>query len=88
MRFVRMLTGCLLLSACGPAPMPISASASDPSNPHAAEGVSPPAARSSPPGAADDAGAPTAFVCPMHPEVTSPGPSRCPKCGMNLVPKK
>jgi FtsP/CotA-like multicopper oxidase with cupredoxin domain len=26
------------------------------------------------------------FVCPMHPEVRSDEPGRCPKCGMNLVP--
>ncbi|MEO6611775.1 MAG: copper-translocating P-type ATPase [Chitinophagaceae bacterium] len=26
------------------------------------------------------------FVCPMHPQVTSPTPGNCPICGMNLVP--
>nr|WP_232222558.1 copper-translocating P-type ATPase [Paracoccus sphaerophysae] len=26
-------------------------------------------------------------VCPMHPEVRQPGPGRCPKCGMHLVPE-
>jgi Cu(I)/Ag(I) efflux system membrane fusion protein len=26
------------------------------------------------------------FTCPMHPEVHSPGPGHCPKCGMDLVP--
>jgi Cu+-exporting ATPase len=25
------------------------------------------------------------YVCPMHPEVRSDAPGRCPKCGMNLV---
>jgi Cu(I)/Ag(I) efflux system membrane fusion protein len=27
-----------------------------------------------------------AYVCPMHPEVTSPGPAACRICGMDLVP--
>lgn len=26
-----------------------------------------------------------AYTCPMHPEVKSDGPGRCPKCGMDLV---
>lgn len=25
------------------------------------------------------------YVCPMHPEVTSDAPGKCPKCGMDLV---
>jgi FtsP/CotA-like multicopper oxidase with cupredoxin domain len=28
----------------------------------------------------------SSYVCPMHPEVTSPVPGTCPKCGMKLVP--
>ena len=28
----------------------------------------------------------TSFACPMHPEITSSEPSRCPKCGMKLTP--
>jgi FtsP/CotA-like multicopper oxidase with cupredoxin domain len=28
----------------------------------------------------------TTYTCPMHPEVTSEKPDRCPKCGMKLVP--
>lgn len=26
------------------------------------------------------------YTCPMHPEITSDKPGRCPKCGMDLVP--
>ena len=29
-----------------------------------------------------------AYVCPMHPEVSSNEPGRCPECGMNLVPRE
>jgi len=28
------------------------------------------------------------YTCPMHPEVTSDKPGKCPKCGMNLVKKE
>jgi hypothetical protein len=28
------------------------------------------------------------YTCPMHPEVRSPDPGRCPKCGMPLVLEK
>ena len=30
----------------------------------------------------------TIYTCPMHPEVTSDKPGRCPRCGMKLVPKQ
>ncbi len=36
------------------------------------------------PGSADATG--TVYTCPMHPEVISHEPGRCPKCGMKLVP--
>lgn len=28
------------------------------------------------------------YTCPMHPEVVQSGPGKCPKCGMDLVPRK
>jgi len=28
------------------------------------------------------------YVCPMHPDVRSNEPGKCPKCGMKLVPAK
>jgi hypothetical protein len=30
--------------------------------------------------------APVEFICPMHPDVHSSQPGRCPRCGMTLVP--
>ncbi len=27
------------------------------------------------------------YTCPMHPEVQQGSPGKCPKCGMELVPK-
>jgi len=30
----------------------------------------------------------TSYTCPMHPEIHSPVPGKCPKCGMNLVVEK
>ena len=36
----------------------------------------------------DAAKAATAYTCPMHPEVQSATPGKCPKCGMKLEEKK
>jgi FtsP/CotA-like multicopper oxidase with cupredoxin domain/YHS domain-containing protein len=33
-----------------------------------------------------EGGTATSYSCPMHPEVVSESPSRCPKCGMKLMP--
>jgi Heavy metal binding domain len=35
-----------------------------------------------------DEDATAGYVCPMHPEVTSDTPGKCPKCGMDLVKKE
>lgn len=33
-------------------------------------------------------GASVPYTCVMHPEVVRPGPGKCPKCGMDLVPQR
>ncbi|MBO0798034.1 MAG: hypothetical protein J2P31_04355, partial [Blastocatellia bacterium] len=38
--------------------------------------------------AASNGGDPIVYVCPMHPDVQSKVPGRCPKCNMKLVPTK
>ena len=37
------------------------------------------------PAAMPEAAGPVTYACPMHPEVTSEEPGRCPKCGMKLL---
>jgi len=37
--------------------------------------------------AASEASGETVYTCPMHPEVQSSEPGKCPKCGMFLVAK-
>lgn len=34
------------------------------------------------------AGQPSVYICPMHPEIKSDKPGRCPECGMQLLPAK
>ena len=88
-----------LLGSCAtePAPRPV---ALDPSNPTGAESpplvvgsaLHPAPAPSEKTTGADGGKAgkqePILYTCPMHPEVISDKPGRCPKCGMQLVPKK
>jgi FtsP/CotA-like multicopper oxidase with cupredoxin domain len=37
------------------------------------------------PAAMPEAAGPVTYACPMHSDVTSPEPGRCPKCGMKLL---
>jgi len=75
---VRALAGALALAACASEPKPIPAHL-DPSNPDAPE---------APAITVSGALAVARYTCPMHPEVRSDQPGRCPKCGMALEPVK
>jgi Cu(I)/Ag(I) efflux system membrane fusion protein len=46
-----------------------------------------PTMRTAPSAAERPAAAPTIYTCPMHPDVQSPKPGKCPKCGMDLMPR-
>jgi len=68
----------------------------DPSNPDGPESpksmlygseLAAPSAAGTAASASPNAGAPTIYVCPMHPEVTSDRAGHCPKCGMKLIPR-
>ena len=85
------------------APQPAAPSTPPPAHDHAAHGAAGEPARqesgqAAPPntaspgghdhgGAAAPSKAKAVYTCPMHPEVLSDKPGRCPKCGMNLVKK-
>ncbi len=99
----RTVMALLFVAACSPAAPAVSQAAGDPSNPKAAEGKDPlalaVAAKAPLPAPAahvehegheghDHGSASAAYVCPMHPEVTSDAPGLCPKCNMKLVPSK
>jgi RND family efflux transporter MFP subunit len=71
------------------APSPTERAAPRPSAAHAAA-TPPPAApaTAAPAKASPSALAKQLWTCIMHPEVISDHPGKCPKCGMDLVPKK
>ena len=75
----------VLAAGCAAGPKTATASPAAPPAP-AALAAETPAAKPAD-GAAPQPGA-AIYTCPMHPEVTSPEPGRCPKCGMKLVLKK
>jgi hypothetical protein len=80
-----------LAAACSPGALPISHSPTDPSNPRAEEGrlvATDAAGRGGASHVGHETGASETYVCPMHPEETSPEHGECPKCHMTLVPKK
>lgn len=94
MRIASILASLGLFVGCarGEAPAP---GASHPASPSAPEGTAYVASSAAPASAsapedhsAHEHGAATVYTCPMHPEITSDKPGQCPKCGMNLVPKK
>ena len=65
-----------------------SAAPAPPAVDHSQHRASPaPASRATPRTASPKPAAQTIYTCPMHPEVTSPKPGTCPKCGMALVKK-
>jgi RND family efflux transporter MFP subunit len=70
----------VLSSAGSPAPGPHAA--------HASPAPAPTPAPTAPPHARPRPSAKPAYVCPMHPEVTSAGPGSCRLCGMDLVPNR
>jgi multidrug efflux pump subunit AcrA (membrane-fusion protein) len=76
-------------AAGGMASMPAPGSVPPASSPLAPPWKSPPAAHvHAVPAPGPSASSPvvTIYTCPMHPEVRSLAPGKCPKCGMDLVP--
>ena len=83
--------------AGAPMPMPSASAAPPPRSPVkrapptlAPSSSTPPPPSSPPTAAPSPSPAPpsaTIYSCPMHPEVQSRAPGKCPKCGMDLVPR-
>jgi Cu(I)/Ag(I) efflux system membrane fusion protein len=62
-------------------------SVSSASKPHAAPPAAAPSAGAEPSSAAEPSASAPTYTCPMHPQVRSDKPGRCPICGMELVPR-
>ena len=58
-----------------------------PASPFVVLGQPPVATIAAPPVAVPAADSSVEYTCPMHPEVTAPGPGDCPICGMALEPR-
>jgi hypothetical protein len=97
---LRALAAVLSLAGCASTP-PARPAALDPANPGAPESPAPATFTSlgatpidHPPSSAVRQTSPpppkaaVLYTCPMHPEVISSTPGKCPKCGMKLVPAK
>lgn len=75
----RAANGSVFASAIGPAP---AESGGEMNHDHPGH----PGAGEPPPPSIGETPKQAAYVCSMHPEVVSDEPSRCPECGMKLVP--
>lgn len=90
------LTAVLLLGGCGEPPPRWQAPEGHPAHPGAPAAPLAPAGMETedredapkPPPVETAPEAQAAYACPMHPEVSSDKPGRCPKCGMALVKKE
>jgi hypothetical protein len=84
-RHTFVLTICLAAAGCAPAALPLRDDASSAASTQAAEAPIPAVPEISDPGTRQTRPVAAAlYTCPMHPEVRSPQPGKCPSCGMTL----